>query len=214
MLFACLGWMNRPLAEIGAAWMELWSAPALLDELRALLAILSDRVHRSHALEGRLASVPLRVHGTYGLDEVMAAFDERDAKGRIRRLREGVFHSKRHRADLLFVTLEKSEDDYSPTTMYRDFALSRREFHWESQSSVHADTETGRRYVTHAAGDHAVLLFVRQRRTTRADITSPYTFLGPCRYMSHTGARPMAITWRLVYDIPSAFFQELKVAAG
>lgn len=214
MLFACLGWMNRPLAELGDAWSELWSSPALLSELRELFAVLSDRTHSSRALGGRLAGIPLRVHATYGLDEVMAALDERDAAGRIKRLREGVFHSKKHRAELLFVTLDKSEDDYSPSTMYRDFALSRHEFHWESTNAVHADTETGRRYITQASQDHAVLLFVRQRRKARADITSPYVFLGPCRYVSHTGARPMAITWRLAYDIPSAFFQELKVAAG
>ena len=158
--------------------------------------------------------IPLEVHATYALDEIMAAIGEHDREDRIRRLREGVFHCTRHKADLLFVTLEKSESDYSPTTMYRDYAISRTRFHWESQSGVHADTKTGQRYVHHARHGEAVLLFVRERRTLRADITMPYAFLGPCSYVRHEGARPMAIEWELDHPMPSAMFQEIKVAAG
>lgn len=214
MLFAALGWMNRPLDELDAALAELWTGPAVREELRQLFAILEDHRGRTWPLEGRLAGLPLRVHATYGLDEVMAALDERDQKGRIKRLREGVFHSKAHRADLLFVTLEKAEGDYSPTTMYRDFPLSARRFHWESQSFIHEETETGRRYIEHAQRDHAILLFVRQNKSDRPDVTSPYTFLGPVRYGLHTGGRPMAIEWELDREMPVWLFQEIKVAAG
>ncbi len=112
------------------------------------------------------------------------------------------------------MTLEKSEDEYSPTTMYRDFVLTRTRFHWESQSSVHAEIETGRRYVQHVAREHAILLFVRERRESRPGVTMPYTFLGPCQYVRHTGARPMAIEWELDHPIPFGLFQEVKVAAG
>jgi hypothetical protein len=98
--------------------------------------------------------------------------------------------------------------------MYRDYAISRTRFHWESQSGVHADTKTGQRYVHHARHDHAILLFVRERRKTRADVTMPYTFLGPCEYVRHEGARPMAIEWQLESPMPAGLFQEVKVAAG
>ncbi len=214
MLMPLLGAVKRPLSELGVVLDQLRSCAAIRDELLALLALLDDRRGLTRPLTGRLSSLPLEVHATYALDEVMAALGEQDREGRIRRLREGVFHSSRHRADLLFVTLEKSEADYSPTTMYRDYAISRTRFHWESQGSVHADTSTGRRYVTHATNDHAILLFVRERRKTRADITMPYTFLGPCTYVRHERARPMAIEWHLEHPMPAALFQEVKVAAG
>jgi hypothetical protein len=214
MLFASLGWMKRPLQEMPLAWNELWSAPAILDELRQLLAILEDRRGLTHPLEGRLAALPLRAHATYALDEVMAALDERDKNGCVRRLREGVYHAKSLRADLLFVTLEKSEADYSPTTMYRDFAISPTRFHWETQSSIHEDTETGRRYITHEANGHAILLFVREKREARPGVTAPYVLLGTARYVRHEGARPMAIEWELDREMPAWLFQEVKVAAG
>ncbi len=214
MLLPLLGAVKRPVVELPAVLEDLRRCPAIHAELLALLEHLDDRRRVTHPLSGRRSPIPLEVHGTYALDEVMAALGEHDREGRIRRLREGVFHSARHRADLLFVTLEKSEAEYSPTTMYRDYAISRTRFHWESQSAVHDGTKTGERYVKHAQLDHAILLFVRERRKTRTDITMPYSFLGACRYVRHEGARPMAIEWELERPMPAAMFQEVKVAAG
>ena len=58
------------------------------------------------------------------------------------------------------------------------------------------------------------MLFVGKMRLVRADVTAPYTFLGPCRFVGHRGARPMAIKWELDRDMPAWLFQEVKVAAG
>ena len=49
--------------------------------------------------------------------------------------REGVLFSPGANADAFLVTLHKSEADYSPTTMYQDYAISPELFHWESQSA-------------------------------------------------------------------------------
>lgn len=45
------------------------------------------------------------------------------------------------------MTLDKSEGGFSPTTSYRDYAISRDHFHWETQNSAAEDTPTGRRYI-------------------------------------------------------------------
>jgi len=55
---------------------------------------------------------------------------------------------------------------------------------------------------------------VRQKKTERPDVTAPYTFLGPVRYLRHERARPMAIEWELEREMPAWLFQEIKVAAG
>jgi hypothetical protein len=196
-------------------WSELRADEAIRGELGQLLPLLADRLrHTSRRMEGRLSSLPLRVHATYTLDEVMAAIDERDKKGAVRRLREGVLYSERHRADLFFVTLEKSEEEYSPSTLYNDYAMSPTRFHWESQSGTHAGTKVGRRYVSHEAEGSEVLLFVRQRRRDERGITMPYVFLGPVRYVGHQGGRPMRILWELRAAMPPWLYQELKVAGG
>ena len=99
------------------------------------------------------------------------------------------------------MTLKKSEADYSPTTMYRDYPISPTLFHWESQSTTSVDTPTGQRYLT---GSSTVLLFVRDEQKDEFG-TSPYLFLGPPP-MSATGDRPIAITWRLEHALPTDFF--------
>ncbi|MGE0708798.1 MAG: DUF3427 domain-containing protein [Planctomycetota bacterium] len=215
-LHVLLGYMRAPYEELMRTWADLWASPALLDELRQVLALLEDRLRRpTHALTGALAAVPLRVHATYALDEVLAAFDERSAKNGVKRIQTGVFFSKRHRTDLLFVTLEKSPSDYSPTTLYQDYPLSPTRFHWETQSNCHEDTQTARRYLRAGRDtDHSVLLFVRQRRTDARGVTAPYLLLGRCRPLVHRGARPMQIEWELDRPIPPGFYQEIKVAAG
>ena len=158
--------------------------------------------------------MPLRVHGTYALDEVMAAFHVLDRSGSVFRLREGVKRVEAHRCDLLFITLEKTAADYSPTTMYDDYAIGPASFHWQSQSGTHGGTKTGQRYIHHARTDDRVLLFVRRRRKDTRRETCPYVFLGEADYVEHHGGRPMSITWALRRPMPARLYQSIKVAAG
>ena len=76
-------------------------------------------------------------------------------------------------ADLFFVTLVKSEQHYSPTTMYADRAITERLFQWESQSTTSAASATGQRYVHHAARGSTVHLFVRETRVPDRDLGAP-----------------------------------------
>jgi hypothetical protein len=67
-------------------------------------------------------------------------------------------------ADAFFVDLHKAERDYSPTTMYRDYAINRTLFHWESQSRQTPQQPTVQRYIHHLERGTRVLLFVRERK--------------------------------------------------
>ena len=77
--------------------------------------------------------------------------------------------------------------------MYADYPIRPTLFHWESQSTTSVDSPTGRRYLD---GSSTVLLFVRHEQKDEFG-TSPYLFLGPAYYVSHTGDRPIAITWKI-----------------
>jgi len=52
-----------------------------------------------------------------------------------------------------------------------------------------------------------VLLFVRETKSDLAG-TAPYTFLGTANYVTHTGSRPMNITWRLERPIPAKYLKK------
>ena len=112
--------------------------------------------------------------------------------------------------DAFFVTLKKSEADYSPTTMYRDYPISPSLFHWESQSTTSIASKTGQRYVN---GTSTVLIFARQEQKDEFG-TAPYLFLGSASYVSHQGERPIAISWRLEHAMPTDFFTSASVVAG
>ena len=139
MLFAALGQAKRPLDELGDFFAELWSDPVVLGEVRQLLGVLDDRRRKTtHALAG----LPFQVHATYSRDEVSAGLVE-VRKGKLLRTQGGVYKCEDHRCDVLFVTLEKDEKDFTPTTLYNDYPLSQRRFHWESQGTTRFESATG-----------------------------------------------------------------------
>ena len=59
-----------------------------------------------------------------------------------------------------------------------------------------------------------MLLFVRQRAHDDRGFTSPYLCLGPVKYQSHQGEKPMRIVWALERAMPAEFFGDVKIAAG
>jgi hypothetical protein len=113
------------------------------------------------------------------------------------------------KADLLAFTLDKTSGSFSPTTRYRDYAISRDLIHWESQSLTRADSDTGRRYQHHAAQGSSIMLFERLRTSDRA-----FYFLGPATYVSHEGEMPMAVTWRLAHSLPGDLFASFAAAVA
>jgi hypothetical protein len=117
-------------------------------------------------------------------------------------MREGVLHLPDLPADVFFVTLQKTERDYSPTTMYQDYAINDRLFHWQSQSTTSSGSPTGLRYIEHQKRGYTVLLFGREQKS-RNGLAQPFFFLGPAQYVDHIGSRPMSITWRLDYPLPA-----------
>ena len=121
----------------------------------------------------------------------------------------GVFWAKEAKADLLAFTLDKSAGTFSPTTRYKDYAISTQLIHWESQSTTRAGSATGLRYQNHLAEGSTIFLFARHRTNDRA-----FYFLGPASYVRHESERPMAITWRLQHPLPGDLFAEFAAAVA
>ncbi|MEI2715351.1 MAG: DUF3427 domain-containing protein [Nocardioides sp.] len=154
--------------------------------------------------------VPLAVHGRYRREEVLAALGDASVAKPPVNFREGVLWVPDLNVDAFFIQLHKSEAAFSPTTMYRDYPISPTLFHWESQSRTSLASPTGQRYLS---GASTVLLFCRQTSSDEYGSGAPYLFLGPASYVSHSGERPIAITWRLETPMPIDFFTAAKVVA-
>jgi superfamily II DNA or RNA helicase/HKD family nuclease len=189
---------------------QLRSECGVRDELTAVVDLSFDATrHRGLDLAGTLSHIPLRVHARYQREEVLAALNYANHDRRPNSFREGVLYVPDENIDAFFVTLKKSEADYSPTTMYQDYPISPTLFHWESQSTTSIESKTGQRYLS---GKSTVFLFVREHKQDEFG-TAPYLFLGPATYAGHKGERPIAITWQLDHAMPTDFYTSATVAA-
>lgn len=215
MLFFSLWPDGGGYDSYAAGLAALRQEPAAREDLRAVIGLgLADAEHVTTSLTGSLERRPLQVHARYTREEVVAALDYVSVDGRKpNSFREGVLYSEPAAADAFFVTLKKSEADYSPTTMYRDYAVSPTLFHWESQSGTSVASKTGQRYLHHAELGSHVLLFARPEKVSAFGSGAPYLFLGQADYVEHRGERPIAITWRLRTAMPASHFAAASVVA-
>jgi hypothetical protein len=170
--------------------------PAVRSELRSRTAAAASVLP---------PEIPLTIHARYSRQEIVAALGY--ASGlKPKTTQGGILWVPQSQSDVFFVDLHKTERDYSPTTMYRDYAINRELFHWESQSRQTPSQPTVQRYINHRARGTRVLLFVRERKRFELG-TQPFTFLGPVEYVTHRGERPVAFTWRLPVPMPEEIFE-------
>ncbi|MHC9542299.1 MAG: DUF3427 domain-containing protein [Vulcanimicrobiota bacterium] len=183
----------------------------IADELAELIEYKKDTID----VIGRKPSLDypcsLDVHCSYTRDEILSALEFYSFSRKVPP-REGVCYIKDRKTDVFFVTLNKSEKDYSPTTMYEDYAINEDLFHWQSQSTTSETSETGKRYTGHRERGNTILLFVRENRKEQGN-SMPYYFLGPVSYMSHQGNKPMNFIWRLEFKIPARLLKYTRQLA-
>lgn len=206
MLHYDLWGTQRRFDDLNAALAALWKQATVRAELRQLLAVLDARSETLVRPSGLRPEIPLHVHARYSRDEILGAYGE-GSPSDPPVFREGVRHIPSAATDVLLVTLKKAERDYSPTTMYRDYAIAPDLFHWESQSTQRAGSPAIRRYEGHARTGHTIALFVRERKTLENGVGSPYVFLGPALYVQSSGDRPVSFTWRLDTPMPEELFE-------
>ncbi|WP_431882207.1 DUF3427 domain-containing protein [Micromonospora gifhornensis] len=210
MLHFSLWGPNVPLSQRDERLARLRAEPARCVELRQVAEVLREQIHRVTEPVG-LNQVPLRVHARYSRNEACAAFGMPNPGS----LREGVKWLESEQADIFFVTLVKSEQHYSPTTMYADRAITDTLFQWESQSTTSSASATGQRYIHHVERGSTVHLFVRETRVADRDLGAPaYLYAGPMTYQEHSGDRPMRIIWRLQHPLPADIYAAARAIAA
>lgn len=183
--------------------------PECAREMGELADVLAARSRlEARAIPG-LEGVPLQLHGSYRIREILSAVGYYTPTHRPP-FQAGVLALRDRRVELLFVTLDKSEG-YHERIAYRDYAVSPTRFHWQTQHSAGPDTAAGRRYVESRENGWGFQLFVRVRKE------EAYRACGPV-FVEHpgdvTGDRPMNVEWTLGVALPARVFAELSVLRG
>ena len=186
----------------------------LVYEIKEVMEFLLDKIDFLE-LENQLPyPQPIKIHGRYTREQILAAFGFSSFEKKSSN-REGVADNKELNTELLFIDLIKSEKDFSPTTMYQDYAISETLFHWQSQNSTSEDKGKGLSYINHVKLGKKILLFVRERNEDEFGITMSYVFIGEGIYQKHTSSKPMSITWELKTPMPAYLWKDsAKMAVG
>lgn len=149
---------------------------------------------------------PLDVHCTYTTNQILAGLGYYN-ENVMPAFREGVLHIEEGNTDIFFITLNKSDKDFSEVTMYKDYPINNNLFHWQTQNRISESTPTAQRYINHLKNNHDILLFVREYKK-RDGFVSPFIFMGKAKYVSHSGSKPMSFIWKLKDDMPAGFLEE------
>ncbi len=186
----------------------------LVKEMKEILEILIEKINYIEKDMNLPFETPIKLYSRYTREQILSGFGLNTLEKKSSS-REGVLNIKDKNTELLFVTLEKTEDKYSPTTMYDDYAISEKLFHWQSQNSTKPDSPKGISYINHEKEDKNIVLFVRESNYDNNKNTMPYICLGKVFYKSHYGSQPMSITWELEEEIPPFLWKNIaKMAVG
>lgn len=151
-------------------------------------------------------SCPLELHAQYGNDEIQSAFGRANLESAGQK-GVGVMHFHEVKTYVLLVTFQKTEKEFSPSTMYADYPVSRELLHWETQAGTAQGHPTGQNLIHHSEWGYTVLIFARGQKK-RNGVTAPFTYLGPVDLISYESEQPIKMIWKLRFPMPVEMFED------
>lgn len=196
---------GKPGSQLGMQSLEdsfrrISENPSVLSDLMEIL----EWAESETTVEGQVPELPFRsifeLHAQYGSRDVQAGLGQATLTS-AGQTGVGLLHFPSIHAYALLITYQKTEREFSPSTMYADYPVSRELLHWESQSNTAQASETGRNLIYHADRGYTILIFARDQKKTNGSAT-PFIYLGPADRVTFESERPIKIIWRLRYSMP------------
>jgi len=192
---------------------------SLQKELSEVIDILIEQLEVSEFAMPKVGNPmvdtsPLKMHVRHPKEHIFVAFGE-SVFSRKSSSREGVLNIADANTELLFVTLNKNENQFSATTMYHDYAMSPTLFHWQTQNSAKPESGRGLGYIKQKENNKTFILFVREQAKDENGKTMGFVNFGPVDFVKYEGSQPMNITWKLKHPMPAYLWHETaKLAIG
>lgn len=166
-------------------------------EIQEIVAYLMEHLQIKTMPLGNDIIPKMELYGCYTREEIFTLVGRQTAERKMQGSVTGVFNLPEHNATLLFVTLNKSEADFSPSTQYNDYLINENFFHWQSQNTDSHSNNGGKRYTMQSETDNRIILFVREEKKDGYGNTCPFHCFGLVDYISSHGDFPMNVTWKL-----------------
>ncbi|GAA5132865.1 DUF3427 domain-containing protein [Thalassotalea piscium] len=191
----------------------------LQTELSEVIEILIEQLEVSEFAMPKVGNAkvdlaPLKMHVRYPKEHILVAFGDSTFSKKSSN-REGLLNVADANVELLFVTLNKNEKQFSATTMYHDYAISPTLFHWQTQNSAKPESGKGLNYIKQKENNKTFILFVREQAKDENGKTMGFVNFGPVDFVKYEGSQPMNITWKLKHPMPAYLWHETaKLAVG
>ncbi len=214
---------DKPVKQTGfsslTTSLQSLNINVLKSELYELVTILISRLEIQEfsmpIVKNKVAdNSPLKMHVRYPKEHILIAFGETTLQKKSPS-REGVLNIIDANVELLFVTLDKCEKQFSATTMYHDYAISPTLFHWQTQNSAKPTAGKGLSYIQQKQNNKTFILFVREKAKDEYGKTMGFVNFGPVKFVKYEGSQPMSITWKLLHPMPAYMWNDTaKLAVG
>ena len=190
--------------SISEALRRLADYPMFISEILELTDYLLAHLETKTFSVGEGMPMGLEQYGCYTREEVFAIFKRQTANKKMQGSVAGVFNIEELNTELFFVTLNKSDKDFSAETMYNDYVVSENEFRWESQNTD-SHQGKGKRFVEQKKNGKKFLLFVRENKKDGYGNTCPFICFGLVDYIRSKDDKPMKINWQTHHPILPRF---------
>ena len=198
--------INLGITSLEDAFRRLARNPSILTDLDEILAWAQDSTEVSGLIPQLPFACPLELHARYGGKEIQAVFGKANLETS-GQTGVGVFHFPEFKTYVLLVTFQKTEKEFSPSTMYADYPISRELMHWESQANTAQHHTDGRNLIHHQERGYTILVFARDQKK-RNNVTVPFTYLGLVDMVNYESERPIKMVWRLRHPMPVEMFED------
>ena len=190
--------------SISEALRRLADYPMFISEILELTDYQLAHLETKTFSVGEGMPMGLEQYGCYTREEVFAIFKRQTANKKMQGSVAGVFNIEELNTELFFVTLNKSDKDFSAETMYNDYVVSENEFRWESQNTD-SHQGKGKRFVEQKKNGKKFLLFVRENKKDGYGNTCPFICFGLVDYIRSKDDKPMKINWQTHHPILPRF---------
>jgi superfamily II DNA or RNA helicase len=193
------------VASLEEAFSRLAANPTVCADLDEILAWTQDACASGRPLPLPFPC-PLELHAHYGIKEIQAALGKANLES-AGKVGVGVLHFAEIKTYALLVTFQKTEKEFSPSTMYADYPISRELLHWESQANTAQHHADGQNLIHHKDRGYTILVFARGQKKKNGT-SAPFTCLGTVQLREFEGERPIKMTWSLDYPMPVEMFED------
>ena len=197
---------NLSIQDISDAVASLVSMKWFMEELYVLVELRLSQLSKTTQWISIDDEAEIELYGCYSADEIHLLLESKLGRWQV----FGTQYNTERKFAMVFVTINKSDKEYSPSTRYEDYAISPNQFHWQSMNSVRIDSEEGQRIIQQPTNGWKYILFVRDAKKDEYGNTNGYYCLGLIDYNSSIGERPMNVVWDMQHSIPGFILETAK----